>query len=138
MTPEQLAAPGTEHAEQVALFQWAALNAKQYPQLRRMFAIPNGGSRGDTERSARIVGARMKAEGVRPGVSDIFLPAPVGNYHGLFIEMKRKDGGEESKEQKAFGADMLAAGYGYACCHGWEQARDTIIDYLTHIRDDHG
>jgi len=132
VTPEQLAKPGTEHAEQVALFAWAAFHVKQHPALAHMFAIPNGGSRGDTQRSARIVGSRMKAEGVRPGVSDIFLPEPVGIYHGLFIEMKRKDGGEESKEQKTFGASMRRKGYGYACCHGWEAARDVITAYLTH------
>lgn len=131
MTPRQLEKT-TEHSSQAALFCWAALNRTACPPLADMFAIPNGGSRGDTRESARIVGGQLKAEGVKPGVSDIFLPEPVGTHHGLFVEMKRKDGGEESKEQRDFGTRMQAKGYAYAVCHGWEQAALTIMSYLQH------
>lgn len=122
----------TESSSQRAFFAWAALNKAACPPLADMYAIPNGGSRGDTKESAQIVGGNLKAEGVKPGVSDIFLPEPVGNLHGLYIEMKRRDGGEESKEQKDFGARMIAKGYGYAVCHGWEQAAVTAMNYLQH------
>lgn len=131
MRPQQIEKT-TEHSSQAALFCWAALNRHACPPLADMFAIPNGGSRGDTKESARIVGGNLKAEGVKAGVSDVLLPEPVGNRHGLFIEMKRKDGGTESKEQRAFGTAMQAKGYGYAVCHGWESAARTIMDYLQH------
>lgn len=130
MTPESLIKPSsTEHMHQVALFAWAALHREQYPQLRWMFAIPNGGSRGDAK-SAAIVGGMLKAEGVRPGVSDIFLPAPTGYYHGLFIEMK-KPGGKPQQNQLDFGAAMEANHYKFAICDHWEKARDLIIAYLS-------
>ena len=45
ITPEQLAASGSEDGHQMALFCWAALNTEQYPQLKNLFAIPNGGNR---------------------------------------------------------------------------------------------
>ena len=35
----------TEHEEQVALFEWASYLYNQYPVLKLMFAIPNGGLR---------------------------------------------------------------------------------------------
>lgn len=131
MTPETIAKPGTEHAEQAALFAWAALNVRTYPALAWLFAIPNGGSRGDTERSARIVGGRLKAEGVKPGVADVFLPHAAHGVHGLFIEMKRANGGVVSPEQSAFGAEMQRRGYGFAVAYGWQAARDILLSYLT-------
>lgn len=71
-----------EHVMQVALFKWAAVKAHEFPELRLMFAIPNGGARN------AAVAARLKAEGVRAGVPDIFLPAPRGRFHGLWLELK--------------------------------------------------
>ena len=83
-TPESLAKAGSEHAEQTALFCWAALPEvrAEYPVLELMFAIPNGGERN------KIVAGNLKAEGVKAGVLDIFLPVPSKGWHGLFIEMK--------------------------------------------------
>ena len=62
----------SEHDEQVALFQWMRLHEAQYPELKFAFAIPNG------TRTTPRVAARMKAEGVLKGVSDIFLPCARG------------------------------------------------------------
>lgn len=125
ITPESLAKANTEHAHQVALFCWAAINREKYPELEWMFAVPNGGLRD------RITAARMKAEGVRSGVSDIFLPAARKGHHGLFIEMKKP--GElkgESDRQKEFGAHVGNQGYYYVVCDHWEKARDIIEWYL--------
>lgn len=47
------------------------------PALEWFHAIPNGGSRGDDDKSRKIRGAQLKAEGVRQGVADTFLPWPV-------------------------------------------------------------
>lgn len=142
-TPEELARSGTEHGEQAALFAAFATPdmRAQYPQLERLcFAVPNGGARGDTKRSASINGAMMRAEGVKPGVSDIFVAVPQvrrtprcdspTSYFGLFVEMKRADGGVESDAQKAFGAAVTEQGYAYVVCHGWRQAYATIRAYM--------
>ena len=59
---------GSEHEEQVALFEWAEWNKRQYPELELMFAIPNGGQR------HVVVAKKLKDEGVKAGVPDIFLP----------------------------------------------------------------
>lgn len=129
MKPEDIAKPNTEHSHQSALFCWAAQNREQYPELEWMFAIPNGGIRD------KITASRLKAEGVRSGVSDIFLPAGRGGMHGLFIEMKKPKNGRESDKQKEFGVHVVKQGYDYRCCYSWVEARDTIIFYLEQKND---
>ena len=115
-----------EDDEQAALFDWAAY----YPALRWMHAIPNGGNRNPRE------AVRLKRQGVKSGVSDIFLPMVVrsagGHYAGLYIEMKRrkKDGRSKiTNEQFNFGQDMLKQGYKFVVCHGCDEAMKEIKDY---------
>ena len=122
-TPEQIAKPGTEAAHQTALFAWAALHVFQWPELAWMFAVPNGGTRD------KIEAGFLKAQGVRSGVPDIFLPVARRGMHGLFIEMKAKKG-IVSPEQKIFGENMKKQGYVCEICYGWEEARDLILKYL--------
>lgn len=124
MTPEQIALPGTERAHQMALFAWAALNVGIYPQLKYMFAIKNA------EKGGAIRGSMAKAEGVKAGVYDIFLPVARHCVHGLFIEMK-KPGGKPSKEQLLFGKEMFNEGYGVVVCSTWDEAKNVLIQYLS-------
>jgi hypothetical protein len=121
MKPEQIAKT-SEHSHQAALFAWAAIATKQYPELKWMFAIPN-------QRHGVIAGARMKAEGVKAGVWDIFLPAPRGNWNGMFIEMK-VGSNMLSKEQAIFGQCMSDNDYFICVCYSWEEARYAIQTYL--------
>lgn len=119
MTPEQLAKSGTEHAIQRAVF--ARVNAyirehveptdprsRVAEQLKWLHAIPNGGDRHGA------TAGKMKAEGAKAGVWDMFLPVPIAScvqpgyceqtspedvankwrckdcdkQHGLYIEIK--------------------------------------------------
>jgi len=129
MTPEQLAKSGTEHGHQAALFCWCALNVDIYPELKWFHAIPNGGSRGDDAKTRAIRGNQLRAEGVKPGVSDTCLPVRRGLWAGLYIEMK-KPGKKATKEQIEFGEFVKSQGYGFAVCDHWEKARDMLISYL--------
>lgn len=130
MTPEQLAANGTEDGHQAALFCWAQKNASVYPGIEKMFAIPNGGARDSR------TGARLKMTGVKPGVPDIFLPVPKGRFAGLFIEMKKpKDStakvraGTVRKEQVEYIEFLRSMHYCVAVCYTWETATETIQHY---------
>ncbi len=116
----------SEHREQTCLMKWADLQSGSMPELRCLFAIPNGGWRHPT------TAARLKAEGVKPGVPDLFLAYPFNGMPGLFIEMKRRIGGRLSPEQQAWRERLSMHGYRVRVCKGWEEAKTEIIDYLTH------
>ncbi len=114
----------TEDEEQIALFGWAGLAAGAHPELRLLFHIPNGGSRGKAE------AGRFRAMGVKSGVPDLFLPVARGPWHGLFVELKRTKGGRVSREQAAWIRELEAQGYCAVVAYGWEQARAEIEEYL--------
>jgi len=113
----------TEHEEQVALMEWAALQRTTYPELDLLFAIPNGGKRHIS------TAKKLKAEGVKPGVPDLFLPVARGICFGLFLELKRKDG-SLTKEQRSWCVALAEQGYSTVVCYGWEAAAKTIETYL--------
>jgi hypothetical protein len=113
----------TEHQEQQALFMWLEVMANRYPILDLAFAIPNGGKR------HIAVARKLKAEGVKAGVPDIFLPAPNGQYNGLFVEMKSAKG-QPTKAQKQWIFALNEVGYQAVVARGWEHAANIIADYL--------
>ena len=113
----------TEDEEQIWLFSWAALNLGRWPELELMHHIPNGGKRTKTE------AARFKAMGVKRGVSDIFLPVARGGFHGLYIELKAKDGKVDAAQKEWIEA-VRKQGYCGAVCFGGGLAADLIKRYL--------
>lgn len=124
VTPERLAESGTEHGEQTALFCWAQQNLDHYPELALMFAIPNGGER------TKSGSGRLKAEGVKPGVPDIFLPVARGKYHGLFIEMKKRGVFSVSQEQRDWAIQLAEQHYRVVLAIGWLNAKMLIEKYF--------
>ena len=112
----------TEHEEQCALFEWAELWLPMVSAL--LFAIPVGGHR------HIAVADKLKAEGVKAGVPDIFFALPRNGEHGLFIEMKRVKGGSVRPEQKAMINRLRAAGYQVEICKGFDAARNVLTQYM--------
>lgn len=114
-----------EHTEQVNLIKWWSLVHKQFGISEHLlFAIPNGGQRNI------IVASKLKAEGVRPGVPDLFLAVPKKDYHGLFIEMKKPKGGRVSDSQKEMIDDLNQLNYLSVVCKGRNEAKAAIEQYL--------
>lgn len=114
----------TEAQEQTTLFQWAALMVHRWPELRLLHHVPNGGGRNHIE--AR----HLKEQGVKPGIPDIFLPCARGEWHGLYIEMKRRKGGRVSDEQREMIRLLIEQGYKAVVCYGWEEAKTVIVEYM--------
>ena len=114
----------TEAQEQESLFRWIAYMMVRFPELELLFHIPNGGSRDPREAH------NLRMQGVRAGVPDLMLPVARGKWHGLFIEMKRQDGGRMSAEQKAWAAKLMEHGYLAVVCRGWIAAANVIKEYL--------
>lgn len=116
----------TESQIQQAVIRWWALQhrALGFPDERVLMAFPMQGMR--TARN----GARMKAEGMRKGLPDMFLAVPIrGLWAGLWIELKRP-GGRVSPEQSDF-LDVLRAQEYFACvCFGFDDCTQSITRYL--------
>ena len=113
----------TESVEQQCLFRWARFSEGAHPELKMLFHIPNEGKR--TQQN----GARLKREGLKAGVPDLCLPVARGNYHGLYIELKRI--GEKANEnQEQWIRALRAQRYAAYVCQGWDSARRIIEEYL--------
>ena len=136
MTPQQLvdklASNSSEHSQQAALFAWSALPEVRatYPQLKWMFAVPNGFY------STAAQKAKMKAEGLKDGVPDIFLMWRIisvtnvnNRWNGLVMEMKAKNG-RLSDEQVEWIKHLTSQGYAATVVKGFEAAKEVIINYL--------
>lgn len=113
----------TEHSEQVLLINWVRENQAYDPRLALLYAIPNGGSRNIA------TAKRLKHEGVLAGVPDLCLPVPVGEYHGLYIELKTMTG-KASTKQKSYIQSLNNQGYLAIVCQGHQEAIMAIKKYL--------
>lgn len=128
--------PPTEHQEQAKVFQWAETEKAKLPMLEMLFAIPNGAGvnhqHGRNGKRFSLEGAKLKREGMKQGVPDTFLACPVGQWHGMFIEMKRakKSLSKTSPEQIAWHGALRSMGYRVEVCYGAEAAKAAILDYL--------
>lgn len=110
-----------EHDLQCACVNWFNL---QHPNMRlNLFAVPNGGRRD------KVTGARLKAEGVRPGVADLILLKQRHGYGALLIEMKTSKG-ILSQIQRIWRNHVSLDGYKYVVCRSLQDFIKEITDYL--------
>lgn len=105
----------------------------QYPKLKlNLFSIPNEGAR------SLANGARMKAQGRRAGVADMFLAVPNHTYplikevlcNGLFIEFK-SGAGKQNENQKAFEKAVTEKFYRYEVISDFDSFKNLIEEYLS-------
>lgn len=121
----------TEHQEQSAVIAWWD---KTYPMDKAdLFAVPNGAWLAGNEAQRNQQMSKLKREGVREGIPDLFLAVPNAIYHGLFIEMKRLKGGVLSPIQKRRIAKFKTRGYAAHVCEGAEMAIEIIKKYMSEI-----
>ena len=114
----------TESEEQQAVMEWAEAASGKWPELRLLYHVPNEGRR------SMATGGRLRAEGLKSGVPDLCLPSAHGEYHGLYIEMKRTKGGRATPEQKEWLEMLEEEGYKTEICNGADAAIETIGAYL--------
>jgi hypothetical protein len=114
----KIIATPTESSEQKTLVRWA--------RLHKLFIIHIAN---EGKRSPRS-GASLRDMGMSAGFPDLFLPYPRGEFHGLFIEMKRINGHGPTKNQDLWLKNLNTLGY-YACVsYGWEEAAREITNYM--------
>lgn len=123
-------ARGARKKDQEGLEQAALIREfrSQFPQFAELLIhIPNGGSRKNA-----YEGWRLKEQGVRAGVSDLFLPVARGTYHGLWLEFKAAPPYDAAVSASQREWLTLMAGQGYAAhlCRGVPEALAVLSDYL--------
>ena len=77
-------------------------------------------------------GQRMEP-GLKKGVPDIFVAVPVGQFAGMYLELKWK-GGHPSREQMEWIARLRRRGY--KCVIVWDEVEEVIAaiaDYLEEL-----
>ena len=114
----------TEEQEQAALVRWSALRSAQVPALALLYHVPNAGSKHIN------YAVRQKRQGLKSGVPDLCLPVARHGQHGLYVEMKKREGGKVSKAQADWHTRLRAEGYRVVVCEGWEAAQQAICEYL--------
>ena len=115
-----------ESVEQETIFNWTRARQTDVPQLELAYGTMNGvrvnpGLRG-----------KMKKQGNKSGVPDIVIPAWSADkkHPGLYIELKRRQGGKVSDEQKRYMQLLANEGYMACVCHGSDEAICTICEYF--------
>lgn len=110
-----------EHRIQSACVKWFNF---QYPKLQKtLFAIPNGGRRD------ALTGAKLKEEGVIPGVADLILLKGNRFYGSLCIEMKTLTG-DQKTAQKVWQKKIEAAGNKYVICRSLDDFIREVTNYF--------
>jgi hypothetical protein len=105
----------SEHEEQVDFFDYVRKKAIEDIRYRNIYAVPNAGKRTHAQR------IYMLKEGLEPGVWDISIDWPSGQYHGMKIEMKLK-GKKLTKPQKIWQKRYKTAGYFSIVCYSHQEA----------------
>ena len=85
---------------------------------------PNEGKRSYAE------GNKLKRMGLSKGFPDISILEPRGEFHGLYIEMKRK-GNKASEEQIKWLMELKSRGYATTLCYSADEAIEKIKRYMS-------
>jgi hypothetical protein len=124
--------PRSEHEEQSAFFDAIKDMQGAYPHWGLIHAIPNGAklpwTRNKQGKRYSRQAVILKAEGLRNGVCDVFCPFARGEYHGLYLEFKKK-GNKPSPDQKVFIQGVLDQGYACAVVFSSHEALSELRKY---------
>lgn len=119
----------SEHTEQAALFQWAAMAESRLPELAFLAHWPNGDHR------TKAAAGRLQAAGVKRGPADVWLFARTPVYVGFVFEFKTRKGNKAARErltpeQAVWFAHLEAQGWLTGAYFDWPDAARAICRYL--------
>lgn len=109
----------SEEVEQIHLSTWLKLKGIRHT------ASANGGKR------SMMAGRKLKAMGMSKGFPDVEIPYRRGDYGGLYIEMKREEGGKLSPEQVEWLEFLRSQGHYADFAEGFEEAKRMVEYYFS-------
>ena len=110
----------SEAQEQVLFFDYLKLHPRLYAVS---YHIPNEGKR------SPVQGHRLRKQGLKAGVPDVFIGIACGGYHGLFIEFKYGRNKLTVLQQEVI-KSLQIEGYAVALCYSAKEAAEDLNNYL--------
>ena len=87
--------------------------------------VPNGGNR-DV-----VTGAKMKKQGVKPGVPDVLIfDSPDDRHNGVAIELKRQKGGQVRDSQVQWITELGKRNWYVKVCNGADEAINWLENWF--------
>ena len=121
-TPSKLKGKSEELDQQLLVNWFKRTYPDVFPWLHHS---PNGGRRD------ALVGQKMKMMGTKPGVPDLMLFVPVGEWVGLAVELKHPNGrGRLSPEQAKWIEHLSSQGWQVVVCNGMDEGKEAFRGYL--------
>lgn len=114
----------SEYQDQVAVFEWAAMNEYRWPCLELLY-----GSLMGIHLPYKYLNKAKKA-GMKTGKPDLNLPVPIGGFCGLWIELKRSGGPKPTEEQIKNLTMLGLVGNATYSCRGSATAIKVLEAYL--------
>jgi hypothetical protein len=108
----------SERQEQLRVVKWLNENGIAF------YHVPNGGKR---EIREAVMFHQM---GVIAGVPDLCILGAMDGYHGLYIEIKRQNGGKLSAAQIRWGKILTEKGYLWKEGKGADECIKIVRDYF--------
>lgn len=110
----------SEHTIQKTIVDWLRLHKIIHA------SIPNEAANNP------ITGRRLKERGLRKGASDLFICRAAHGFHGMWLEIKSKEG-MLSQEQKKFFQDVENEKYFTSACWSIDEGI-SILKWYLHLK----
>lgn len=114
---------------QATVIDWARGFGRKLDGIDMLHSIPNGAVLGNPHYNRFALIGKLKAEGLKPGVLDLFIACARHGFHGFYLEAKTTEG-SLSGEQESWIIRAQEEGYKTAVFDNAETAIKLISEYL--------
>lgn len=121
--------PPRHQEDQICMAFFNRLTCEHPKFVDDVFHIPNGVFAGDDHIARQKRMARFKRMGVKRGTSDYFCMVPVGEYSGLWVEVKTKTNYPDQAQRDHITLARLR-GYAAAVAYGDKELWEIFDNYL--------
>jgi hypothetical protein len=102
-----------ETSEQSTVIDWARNWGSKLDGIDMLHSVPNGAVLGNPNYNPFALIGKLKREGLKNGVGDLFLACARQGFHGYYLEAKRRKGGKQSDDQISWMIRCREEGYKY-------------------------